>query len=180
MPRPSKAIATLKAEKSTHITKREIAYRERAENALLSGYRIKETREIKADSIAHKEFLRVKGLLEAINKNDEIYGAPVRRYCITRSRLNSLYREIETEKKEYKELKTTRDKISDRKKRLEYIRIISNYERIIEQKERLAKWYRAEMSEFEKENCMTIKSALILSTKQGTERKNTLKEILQK
>ena len=180
MPRPPKTITAIKSEKRTHITKREIAHREQAETALLSGYRIKETREIKADSIAHKEYLRIKGLLKAINKDDEIYGAPVRRYCMTRSRLDSLYRDIEKSQKELEELKATRDKISDRKKRLEYIRIISSHERIIEKKERLAKWYRAEMSDFEKENCMTIKSSLVLSTKQGAERKNTLKEILQK
>ena len=42
--------------------------REQAEKALLTGIPLKERQEVKDNEIAHKEFLRLKKLLEKINK----------------------------------------------------------------------------------------------------------------
>ena len=91
MPRPAKSASIIKLEKNKdHRTKREIASRERAEKALLTGKMMLETAEVRNDKVAHLEFLRLKPLLKAIDKFDEIYGAPVRRYCLNKSKLNDI------------------------------------------------------------------------------------------
>lgn len=83
MPSQIKTIALIKAEgNKRHLTKAEIEHRENAEAALLTGITIKELPEVKAHPAAHKEFRRIKKLLESIGKNDDLYGNTINMYCL--------------------------------------------------------------------------------------------------
>jgi hypothetical protein len=75
--RPSKPIALVKG----HRTKAEIAVRKKNEEALLTGTKLQEWPEVKANPEAHKEFLRVRKLLHSINKDDDLFGAMVNTHC---------------------------------------------------------------------------------------------------
>ncbi len=60
----------------------------------------------------------------------------------------------------------------------EYYRLITKMEDIIAKKEGIAKSIRAEMNDFEKQNCMTIRSALAAIPKKPETKANALKEAL--
>lgn len=81
MPTPTKPANVIRLEKKSHRTKKELASRENAEKALLTGEKLKERKEVKSDPVAHKEFLRIKKLLEKIEKNDDLYSSVINRYC---------------------------------------------------------------------------------------------------
>lgn len=82
MPTPTKPVNVLRLEKKSHRTKKELAQREKAEDSLLTGVVIKETKDVKLNSMAHKEFVRIKKLLKIIGKDDDLYGAIINRYCL--------------------------------------------------------------------------------------------------
>lgn len=135
-----------------------------------------ETAEVRNDKVAHLEFLRLKPLLKAIDKFDEIYGAATRRYCLNKSKLADI--DIDIEKLEG-EIEDIREHQSDFSKNMpEYFRIIAKTEELIVKKEALAKAIRAEMNDFEKQNCMTIRSALAAIPKKAETKSNSLKEAL--
>lgn len=178
MGRPAKAASIIKIEGKSHRTKRELAVREKAEKGLLTGKQMIETAEVKNDRAAHLEFLRLKPLLKAIEKFDEIYGAGVRRYCLTKSRLEEAEQEVLELKKELKELRKDKKDFFDSKDAAEYYRLITKMEDTITKREQVAKSYRNEMIDFEKEYCMTIKSALRAIPKKPDTKTNALKEAL--
>ena len=68
MARPSKPVNVIEMEGRSHRTKKEIKQRKDAEVELLTGEKIKESKETKENAVAHKEFLRIKRLLENIGK----------------------------------------------------------------------------------------------------------------
>lgn len=78
MARPSKSSSTIKY----HATKAEIAHREAAEKAALTGIPIRESLEVKSSNAAHDEFERVIELLSAAGKNDALYEAVINDYCL--------------------------------------------------------------------------------------------------
>lgn len=81
MPTPPKPFTVLKAEGKSHRTKKELKLREEGEKALATGVALKERPEVKANPVAHKEFLRLNKLLKKIEKNDAIYEPIINRYC---------------------------------------------------------------------------------------------------
>lgn len=175
MARPSKAAKVVKLEKKSHRTKRELATREKAEKALLTGKMMTETAEIRNDRTAHLEFLRLKPLLKAIDKFDEIYGNPVRRYCLNKSKLADIDAKIEQLESEMEEIREEKAKF---KSIDEYFRLMTKMHETIAKQEQLAKSIRAEMNDFEKQNCMTIRSALAAIPKKPETKTNSLKEAL--
>ena len=178
MARPAKAASIIKLEGKSHRTKRELAIRERGEKGLLTGKMMIETAEVKNDKAAHLEFLRLKPLLKAIEKYDEIYGAGVRRYCLTKSKLDEADREVLELKNELTQLRKDKKEFVDSKVTAEYYRLLTKMEDTITKREQVCKGYRAEMIEFEKEYCMTIKSALRAIPKKPESKVNSLKEAL--
>lgn len=56
MARPSKSTDVLKAEGKSHRTKAEMAQREAAEKALLTGITMRENADVKKDKVAHREY----------------------------------------------------------------------------------------------------------------------------
>lgn len=85
MGRPPKAADVLEAEGKSHRTKAEMEQRRSGEKAALTGRKIKEFAETKADGVAHGEFLRVTRLLTAAGKNDALYETVINRYACLRS-----------------------------------------------------------------------------------------------
>lgn len=85
MARPSKAATVIELEKKSHRTKKELAIRKQSEAAGLTGRKLKESPEVKADEDAHREFLHVKTLMNKIGKNDDIYSNAINRYCMMMS-----------------------------------------------------------------------------------------------
>jgi len=65
-----------------HRTKAEKAIRKKEETALLTGTTMKENPEVKESPIAHKEFMRIKKLLKAIQKDDDLSGNIINTHCI--------------------------------------------------------------------------------------------------
>ncbi len=178
MARPPKTVSVIKLEGKSHRTKKELATRERAEKSLLTGKQMIETADVKSDRTAHLEFLRLKPLLKAIDKFDEIYGAAVRRYCLTKSKLEEAEAEVLKLKDELCDLRNSKPEFIDSGDIAEYFRLISRMEDTITKREQVAKGYRAEMIDCEKENCMTIKSALRAIPKKPETKTNSLKEAL--
>ena len=178
MGRPAKAASVIKIEGKSHRTKRELAVREQAEKSLLTGKMMIETAEVRNDEIAHKEFLRLKPLLKALEKYDEIYGAGVRRYCLTGSKLKLAEAEVIELREELDQLRESKADFVKAGDIAEYYRLITRMQDTITKREQVAKSLRAEMIDFEKEYCMTIKSALRAIPKKPETKSNSLKEAL--
>lgn len=81
MPTPTKPFAVLISEKKSHRTKEELEKRKNEEAALSSGVALKERSEVRKNKTAHKEFQRLNGLFKNIQKNDALYETIINRYC---------------------------------------------------------------------------------------------------
>jgi hypothetical protein len=175
MPTPVKSVAVLRSGERPHRSKAELAQREQAEKAALTGESIKETAEVKADKIAHAEFRRLKRILANIGRDDELYGAPTRRYCLNASKLHDADVSVERLKGEVDQLVEDRDSFDDLQ---EYYKLLTKLEDSVTRKEQLSKSIRQEMDSFEKENSMTIKSSIRTVPPKQTTKKSALLEAL--
>lgn len=81
MPKNIKPISVITSEKRSHLTKKQIEQRTKAEKDILAGNKILESSSVKRDPTAHKEFLRVCRILSKIEKNDASYETVINRYC---------------------------------------------------------------------------------------------------
>lgn len=82
MGRPPKPHLQLITEKKSHRTKAELELREKAEKSLLTGSPLREWQEVKDSPVAHKEFARLKKLLKIIKHDDALHEAIINRYCL--------------------------------------------------------------------------------------------------
>ncbi len=83
--RPAKPIHLVQG----HRTKAEIEIRKKGEEALMTGSKLQEWPEVKADPEAHKEFLRVRRLLRSIGKDDDLFGAMINTHCRLKGEIQS-------------------------------------------------------------------------------------------
>lgn len=88
MARPTKPLALVQG----HRTKDEKKVREKAEKGLLTGVALKEWPEVKNDPAAHKEFIRIKKVLRAIDKDDALHEGVINRYCLLLSECKNFER----------------------------------------------------------------------------------------
>ena len=175
--RPAKSATVIKLEGNTNRrTKKELAFREAGEKKLLAGQGMIEGAEIRSDKIAHREFLHIKRLLKSIEKDDEIYGNAVRRYCMNKSKIAKIDTEIENLRNIINGMYLTMP--TDNEAAVEWMKMITAKEKMILSMERMAKTYRNEMIDFEKQHCMTIRSALSAIPKKPETKTNSLKEAL--
>lgn len=152
--RPSKPLALVQG----HRTKEEKNVRQKAEQSLLTGVSMKEWPDIKNNEIAHKEFIRIKKLLKSIDKDDALHESIINRYCL----LIAECKEFEKMKTcMFEEIKQLVDLLQEGKiDEVAYIsekgklqdRIMACDKKIMEK--------RKMMLDIEKENIMTIQSAL--------------------
>ena len=154
--------------------------RKQAEQSLLTGEEIKEKPEVKQNKIAHKEFLRIKKLLKNIEKNDDLYGVVINRYCL-------LYAEcFEFEKKREKmfeqlcDLQEKEDELIEHEEmtQKEFYGIENSMKKNLIALDRQVQSKRKMLLEIEKENIMTIASALRSVPKKTEKKKNPLMEAL--
>ena len=178
MGRPSKPAELLKSEGKSHRTKQELAFRKQQEEATLTGKKLEEPRAVKDLRIAHATFLKTRRLLDAINKNDELYSAATCRYCTNTQKLADAEESIQVLNTELEELRESRSSYAEGKAIPDYYRMLTKLEDTITRKEQLAAGIRKELTDFEKENCMTIASALRSIAKQPEKKANPLLEAL--
>lgn len=152
--RPTKPLALVKG----HRTKAEKEVRQKAEKNLLTGISLKEWPEVKADPVAHKEFQRIKKVLKAIEKDDALHEGVINRYCVLHSECKSFEVLKEQCNYELKELYAAQGRgdidfmsYLDRKEQI-HGRFLSLDKKIMDK--------RKMMLSIEKENIMTIQSAL--------------------
>lgn len=186
MARPSKAYTVITSEKKSHRTKAELAQRKKGEEALLSGKRMKEAPEVKANEAAHKAFRRAKALLASIEKDDDLYGAIINRYCMITAEVEMLQYDREKYGEMLQEMRENLNEVKGKiQNPVDYIEIfadiarsmakitasISVLDRTIQQKRKM-------LLEIEKESSMTIAAALRLVQKKPEEKRNALMEAL--
>jgi len=166
--RPPKPISLVQG----HRTKAEKELRQKAEAELLTGYKLKECPEVKANPIAHKEFQRIRKLLRAIGKDDDLSGniinihcllhAECKEYELMKERLYADLKELgvayQEGKLEFLEYTMEKGKLQDR--------IFACDKKIMEKRKMIL--------DISKENIMTIQSAL-RSIPKKPEKKETSK-----
>lgn len=174
MARPAKPASVIKLEGKSHRTKKELRTREQAENSLLSGTKLKESEEVKNNPKAHQEFLRVKKLLAGIDKSDDLYGSVINRYCLTLAECS----EFEEKREHTQELIDELEMRSDEMEFTEFLKLqdglakqLISYDKQIQSKRKM-------LFDIEKENVMTIASALRSIPKTPEKKNNALKEAL--
>lgn len=151
MARPAKTAEIIRLEGKAHRTKAELVVREKAEKATLFGYPVTETEEIRTDPVAHGEFQRVTTILSTIGKNDESFGASVRRYCMVYSKMCDNEATI-------KSLKAKARKTADAD-------AVVKLEDLIDRKDRKGAGLRKELLDLERETGLTMASSLRLIPK---------------
>lgn len=186
MARPSKPYAVLTNEKKSHRTKKELLQRRDGEEKLLSGVRIKEAPEVRDNENAHKEYRRVRKLLTAIGKEDELYGAAINRYCL----ISAEIKDHEEERAYYLDmLKEMKEDLHEAKGKLDnpadFVKLftaaagsmakitasINTLDKTIQQKRKM-------LLDIEKESVMTISAALRTVPKKDEKATNPLLEAL--
>ena len=154
MSRPSKATAVLGEEKRSHRTKAELRQRAAAENA-------------------HKEWQRIRGLLEAAGKNEALYEATINRYCMLHAECLDFERKRQLFSDQLDELtENTELEATDRYKyQAQMQKNILAVDKQLQTKRRM-------MLDIEKECAMTISAAMRSIPKTTAEPKNPLMGIL--
>lgn len=173
MPTPPKPAKLIALEGKSHRTKKELRDREKAEAALLTGKILKETEEVKNNEIAHKEFLRIKKLLRSIEKNDDLYGSTINRYCLLLAECSDFEKKREVIFERQKELEKRKDDMEFS----EYINLQNNLIKSMLALDKQVQAKRKMLLDIEKENVMTI-AASLRSIPKKTEKKNPLREAL--
>jgi septation ring formation regulator EzrA len=180
MARPSKSVVVLLSEKKSHRTKSEIKTREQAEKALFTGVAFKERPEVKDNQIAHKEFLRLNALFKSIGKNDALYEPVINRYCMLQAEClefeemrEQFYQSKNELQEDYHENKG--EEFSPSK----YYKMLSDMQNNIISLDKQIQSKRKMMFDIERENAMSIQSALRSIPKQPDKAGSPLLEALK-
>ena len=171
MPTPPKPFEVLKSEKKSHRTKAELKKRQEGEKSLSTDIKLKERKEVNQNKIAHKEFKRIEKLLKNIDKNDAIYEAVINRYCLLQAECfdleerreecyNLIFRLREEEKELIEELKDRDDIEGLIDYKLEYAKSLAKMMSSMLAIDKQIQTKRKMLLDIEKENVMTIASAL--------------------
>ncbi|MDU2491687.1 MAG: hypothetical protein E7D27_14060 [Clostridium celatum] len=167
MPTPPKPFSVLKSEGKSHRTKKELKLREQGEKALSTGTALKARSEVKKNKIANKEFKRINELLKKIEKNDAIYEAVINRYCLIyaetmdfEEKKNKLYELVDKLENQFEESIEYLEKEELAKETRKFTRAISDLVASIVDLDKQLQPKRKMLLDIEKENIMTIASAL--------------------
>lgn len=167
MPTPPKPFSVLKSEGKSHRTKKELKLREQGEKALSTGTALKSRNEVKKNKIANKEFKRINELLKKIEKNDAIYEAVINRYCLIyaetmefEEKKNKLYELVKKLENQFEESIEYLEKEELAKETRKFTRAISDLVASIVDLDKQLQPKRKMLLDIEKENIMTIASAL--------------------
>ena len=156
MGRPAKSTALIQMEGKSHRTKAELEARRKAEEELTSGVKLKEFKEVKSNAIAHKEFKRLAILFGRIKNNDDLHAGPINRYCMLKAECNSFEEQQEKIYVQFEKLESydgDHDLIDIIKLQAELTGQLLGIDRQLQNKRKM-------MLDIEKENLMTMASAL--------------------
>lgn len=166
MPRASKSIHSV----AGHRTKAEKELRENAEKNLKTGKKLSEFSEVKKDEAAHKQFGRVRKLLKANDKDDDMYSAVINRYCLLYSECLALEKlkdsysasilELSQDKKQIVEDFVDQDSDRETISLAQYYKLKNNFSKTLTALDAAVMSKRKMMLDIEKENLMTVASGL--------------------
>ena len=188
MPTPAKPFKVLTTENKSHRTKAELKMREEGEKALSTEIELKERKEVKQNKVAHKEFKRIEKLLKNIGKNDAIYEAVINRYCLLQAECFDLEERREEFYKLIFDLKAEMISVTDKMNydediatyKLEYAKAIAKITNSMMAIDKQIASKRKMLLDIEKENVMTIASALrCVPKKEDKEADNPLLKVLR-
>jgi len=160
MARPSKTVDVIEKEGKSHRTKEELRIRKEAEQAALTGIKMREYPEVKDDEVAHREFCRVRRILSSVGKNDAIYEAVINEYAMLKSDIDRY------------------TKLRNRLDEEEGIREADKIKLELACDDRIDRFKRRRF-DIEKENGMTIASSLRAIPKKPEKKANPLLEALK-
>ena len=167
MPRGAKTIENC----AGHRTKKEKEVREEAEAAMLTGQKCFERDCVKADPVAHKEYLRLTKLLSKIQKNDALYGASINRYCELYSEVNTVKSDAVTQRAVLSKIEIAFNNLPGKEatgnKMMKFAKLISRALAKIADLDKIIMQKRKMMSDIEKENGWTVLSAIRAIPKQA-------------
>ena len=178
MPTPPKPFKVITNEKKSHRTKAELKAREEGEQALSTDTEIKERVEVRDNKFAHKEFKRIVKLLEKIDKNDAIYEPVINRYCLLQAECYEFEEKREKFYKDFEKLEEEYEENEDFTMK-EYFTLVNNIQKHIIDLDRQIQTKRKMLLEIEKENVMTIASALRSIPKKVEKDDNPLLKVLR-
>jgi hypothetical protein len=154
-----------------HRSKAEKKKREESEKAMLSGFVIQEWDDVKNNVLAHKEFARIKKILKKINHDDALYESVINRKCLLEAECKQSETEIKELREDLQELH-----LAYQESKIEFMQYLSEKGRM---QDRMITWDKKVMDkrkmllQIEKENIMTIMSALRSVPKKQEEKKET-------
>lgn len=178
MPAP-KPYIVLATENKSHRTKEELRDRKAAEEALLTGEKLKERPETKKNKAAHKEFLRLRKLLNSIDKDDDIFGSAINRYCMLQAETLEFEDKSETMYQGIKDFQETKDEIVEERSLTYFYSTLAKLEKTLIDMDKQLMQKRKMLLDLEKENLMTVAAALRSIPKKSTEKKSKLREVVK-
>ena len=178
MPTPSKPTNVIMLEGKSHRTKRELAERKRAEAQLLTGKILKESSEVRENEKAHKEFQRIRKLLKSIEKDDDLYGATINRYCLFMAECSDFQDKREMMYKQMQDLEKSKEEFAKNEDLSTYYKLQSTMQKNLIALDKQVQTKRKMLLDIEKENIMTIASSLRSVPKKTDKKKSPLMEAL--
>ncbi len=160
--RPSKPLSLVQG----HRTKAEKAVRSNGEAALLTGEAMKEWPSTKDNPVAHKHFVRLRKLLQAIGKNDALTESVINRYAVLLAEAAS----FEAMARRLNLMAYDMDNRKDDMEFAEWISRVTELGKQILETDRAIQTKRKMLLDIEKENVMTIASALRSIPKKAEEK----------
>ncbi len=181
MPTPTKPFTVLTNEKKSHRTKAELDQRKKGEEALSTGTALRERPEVRSNTVAHKEFLRLNKLLKGIEKNDAIYEPVINRYCMLQAECFDFEDKRESFYQDIQELTTDKEKLIDSEEisLSAYYKMKNNMQATIINLDKQVQAKRKMLLDIEKENIMTIAAALRSISKKVDQDENPLLKALR-
>ena len=173
--RPSKPVNVIKMEKKSHRTKKELALREKSEKNLVTGSRLKESPSVKADPVAHKEFMRVRKLLKVMEKDDDLYHNQINTYCLLHAEIQKLSEEAEAQRKDIEELRAAKENFDDEK---EYWDLLAKAKKRLDNIDLKIDRKRTHREKIDRDNGLTITAALRTVPKKPEKNTSELKRAL--
>ena len=175
MARPSKPVALVEG----HRTKDELKVRRNAEAAMLTNVPMKMTQEVKENKIAAKEFRRLKKLFASIGKDDDLYSMMINTHCILVAECQQIQDVRDQFVQSKRELQAdyhngmTGDPAEDGMQTREYYKLLAKIVGAIIDCDKQLMAKRKMILDIDKENILTVQSALRSIPKKPEKKKKT-------
>jgi hypothetical protein len=141
-----------------HVGRAEIERRERAESELITGEKLREWPQVKENPAAHRHFSRLRQVLSKIGKADALYEAVLNRYALISAEVESFEDAMTSARRDMTAVSALHE--SGELKTLEYLDRAEAIDRKIISLDRRILAKRRMLLDMERENAMTVISAL--------------------